>query len=81
MAIEVANIRYHSSQPWPFPASLMLGFYADALSDEIDFDPDELEDARWFTRAELKKGGAGLVRRARSDSIARRLIDDWVHER
>ena len=81
VAIEVANIRYHSSQPWPFPASLMLGFYADALSDEIAFDPDELEDARWFTRDELKAGGAGLVRRARSDSIARRLINDWVHGR
>ena len=81
VAIDVANIRYHSSQPWPFPASLMLGFYADALSGEIAFDPDELEDARWFTRAELRQGGAGLVRRARSDSIARRLIDDWVYER
>ncbi|MCY4548363.1 MAG: NAD(+) diphosphatase [Defluviicoccus sp.] len=81
VAIDVANIRYHSSQPWPFPASLMLGFSADALSGEIAFDPEELEDARWFTREELRQGAAGLVRRARSDSIARRLINDWVYER
>ncbi len=81
VAIDVANIRYHSSQPWPFPASLMLGFHADALSDAISFDPDELEDARWFTRAELKQGVGRPVRRARSDSIARRLIDDWAHRR
>ncbi len=81
VAIDIANIRYHSSQPWPFPASLMLGFYADALSGEIALDRDELEDARWFTRDELKRGEAGLVRRARSDSIARRLINDWMYER
>jgi NAD+ diphosphatase len=76
--IEVANVRYHSSQPWPFPASLMLGFHADAVSDEIQFNRDELEDARWFTRQELADGGAGIKHRPRSDSIARRLILDWV---
>ncbi len=76
--IEVANVRYHSSQPWPFPASLMLGFYADAVSGDIEFNRDELEDARWFSRAELAAGGAGIKHRPRSDSIARRLIEDWV---
>ena len=76
--VAVSNVRYHSSQPWPFPASLMLGFHADAESEEINFNPDELEDARWFTRAELKAGGAGLAARRRSDSIARRLITDWM---
>ena len=78
--IDIANVRYHSSQPWPFPASLMLGFYADALSDDITMNPDELEDARWFTRAELADGGAGIDRRPRSDSIARRMIEDWIKE-
>ena len=76
--IEVANVRYHSSQPWPFPASLMLGFYADAVTDDIEYNRDELEDARWFTRQELADGGAGIKHRPRSDSIARRLILDWV---
>jgi NAD+ diphosphatase len=78
VGIEVANPRYHSSQPWPFPASLMLGFYADAVTEDIVFDRDELEDARWFTRQELADGGAGIKHRPRSDSIARRLIMDWV---
>ena len=76
--IPVSNIRYHSSQPWPFPSSLMLGFYADAESEDITMNPDELEDARWFTRQELADGGAGIARRPRSDSIARRLIDEWI---
>lgn len=81
VGIAVANVRYHSSQPWPFPASLMLGFYADAETRAIAVNPDELEDARWFTRAELAGGGAGIARRPRSDSIARRLIEDWVRGR
>ena len=78
--VRVADIRYHSSQPWPFPASLMLGYYASAVSETIECDRDELEDARWFTRAELAAGGAGIARRPRSDSIARRLIEEWIAE-
>jgi NAD+ diphosphatase len=78
VGIGVRNVRYHSSQPWPFPASLMLGFYAEAESEAIARNADELEDARWFTRAELSEGGAGIARRPRSDSIARRLIEDWI---
>lgn len=80
VGIPVSNVRYHSSQPWPFPSSLMLGYYADAEADEIVMNPDELEDARWFTRAELADGAAGIARRPRSDSIARRLIDEWIRE-
>ncbi len=80
VGIAVTNVRYHSSQPWPFPASLMLGFYADALGDEIRINRDELEDARWFTRDELAGGGAGIDARPRSDSIARRLISEWVEQ-
>ena len=56
----------------------MLGFYADARAGTIAMNPDELEDARWFTRAELADGAAGIARRPRSDSIARRLIEDWI---
>jgi NAD+ diphosphatase len=80
VGIKIANIRYHSSQPWPFPASLMLGFYADALSEDITPNLDELEDARWFTRDELARGGAGIAERPRSDSIARRLIAEWIEQ-
>ena len=78
--VEITDIRYHSSQPWPFPASLMLGFTARALSDDFHRNDDELEDLQWFTREELAAGGAGIARRPRSDSIARRLIDEWIRQ-
>ncbi len=53
VGIEVANVRYVASQPWPFPSSLMIGCFAEAASGEITLDREELLDARWFTRAEL----------------------------
>ncbi|MBT8079430.1 MAG: NAD(+) diphosphatase [Gammaproteobacteria bacterium] len=73
--IDTNNVRYHSSQPWPFPSSLMLGFVADATSEEIRLNDGELEDARWFTRKELRSGFPKLPYRL---SIARRLVDDWI---
>jgi NAD+ diphosphatase len=73
--ISVHNIRYHSSQPWPFPSSLMLGFTAEALTDDIKLNDGELVDARWFTRKELASGYPLLPYRL---SIARRLVDDWM---
>ncbi|MBL8573705.1 MAG: NAD(+) diphosphatase [Hyphomicrobiaceae bacterium] len=51
--IRVGRVAYHASQPWPFPASLMLGFLAEAVSTEIRRDETELEDVRWFPRAEV----------------------------
>ena len=74
--VDVGQVRYHSSQPWPFPASLMLGFLAEAASEEIVIDPEELTDARWFDRAELVQPQGFSLPPA--DSIARRLIEDWV---
>jgi NAD+ diphosphatase len=52
--VRVTDIRYVRSQPWPFPASLMLGFFARALSADIRIAEDELSDARWFTREEVR---------------------------
>ncbi len=72
--IEVDRIEYHSSQPWPFPASLMLGFTAHAVTTEVHLRDQELEDARWFTRAALTSNGALLPPR---QSISYRLIEDW----
>src|ERR1700736_2064575 len=72
--IEVDRIEYHSSQPWPFPASLMLGFTAHAVTTEVHLRDQELEDARWFTRAELASNGALLPPR---QSISFRLIEHW----
>ncbi len=77
-AIRVGNVRYHSSQPWPFPSSIMLGFYAEGLTEEITVDPAELRDARWFSRAELRDHDAHGFSLPRRDSIARRLIEDWM---
>ena len=76
--VSVTDVRYHSSQPWPFPASLMLGFQARALGRSIELDRQELEDARWFTRAELVADlNAGRIELPRCVSIAYRLVEDW----
>ncbi len=75
-AIRVGNVRYHSSQPWPFPASVMLGFTAEAEDDAVTVDPHELVEARWFTRDEIRNP-VGFVLPPPM-SIARRLIRDWV---
>jgi NAD+ diphosphatase len=78
--ITVSEVTYHSSQPWPFPSSLMLGFHAEAASRDISIEQDELEDARWFSRAEiLAWAEGGPCRLPRPDSISRRLIEDWLH--
>ncbi len=77
--VRVANVRYHSSQPWPFPSSIMLGFHAEAVSPELNVNRDELEDARWFTRAELLASPEDeSFRLPRRDSIARRLVESWL---
>lgn len=76
--VEVGEVHYHSSQPWPFPASIMLGFHAEGLSDDIRIDPEELRDARWFTLEELRNHEAHGFSLPRRDSIARRLIEDWM---
>jgi NAD+ diphosphatase len=73
--IEVHDVHYHSSQPWPFPSSLMLGFTAHGTTSDIALNDGELEDARWFTRKELRSGFPKLPYRL---SIARRLVDDWI---
>jgi NAD+ diphosphatase len=76
--IEVGAVAYHSSQPWPFPSSIMIGFHAEGLSDAITIDPEELKDARWFTRDQVRNPAAHGFSLPRVDSIARRLIEDWL---
>jgi NAD+ diphosphatase len=72
--VVVGEVEYQSSQPWPFPSSLMLGFTAQALTTAIERRDQELEDARWFTRAEL---AAGALIVPPSISISFRLIEQW----
>jgi NAD+ diphosphatase len=76
--ITVGAVRYHSSQPWPFPSSIMLGFHAEGLSEEINIDPEELRDARWFHRDQIRNPRDHGFSLPRADSIARRLIEDWM---
>ena len=69
---------YLGSQPWPFPASLMLGYHARALDTRIDVDGEEIAEARWFSREELSAACAdGIVRLPPSVSISRRLVQRW----
>ncbi len=77
--IEVTDVAYHSSQPGPAPASLMLGFHARALSEDVTIDAEELTDARWFSRAELAEPSGVGIEQPGPISIARRMIDDWLH--
>jgi NAD+ diphosphatase len=76
--VEVGEVLYHSSQPWPFPSSIMLGFHAEGLTEAITIDPEELKDARWFSRDEMRNHAAHGFSLPRVDSIARRLIEDWL---
>ena len=73
VGIQVSDLRYFGSQPWPFPHSLMLGFHARYAGGEIRVDGEEISEARWFTPDELPDV-PGRV------SIARKLIDDWTDE-
>ena len=74
--VRVGRVCYNSSQPWPFPSALMLGFTAEAETESIKLNDGELEDARWFTYEDLMSGFPKLPYRV---SIARRLVDDWIH--
>jgi NAD+ diphosphatase len=71
VGIRIDNIRYVSSQPWPFPHSLMLGFEANYVAGDIVCDPKEILDANWYDRNDLPMIPPGI-------SIARKLIDRWV---
>lgn len=84
VGLVVDNIRYFASQPWPFPSSLMVGFFAHAVDTDIRLDQDELETARWFTRAELTSfrdsiavEGTGFAFPS-PISISRALINHWL---
>jgi NAD+ diphosphatase len=76
--LDPEQVVYHSSQPWPFPASIMLGFTVQTEQQEIRIDHDELEDARWFSRTDIQNLlDEGTFRLPSLYSIAYRLIDDW----
>jgi NAD+ diphosphatase len=78
VGVQVGEVTYFGSQPWPLPASLMLGFTGRALSTDIDVDGAEIEEARWWTRAELEEAGrSGELVVPRGVSISSSLIETW----
>ena len=81
VGVRVADVEYQHSQPWPFPASLMAGFRARALDTELTIDETELLSAEWMSRDELRTiTPESPVQLPRPDSIARRLIEEWLAE-
>ena len=82
--IAVGHVRYLASQPWPFPASLMIGCAAEAVSEDIALDPVELEAARWISREEMVTVMAGAhpeVKAPRRGAIAHALLENWLADR
>ncbi|MEZ5553108.1 MAG: NAD(+) diphosphatase [Pseudomonadales bacterium] len=81
--IEVGEVRYHSSQPWPFPSSLMIGCHGQALTRDITIDTTELTDVRWFDRSEVHAAmtkNHPTLRLPGPIAIAHHLIDAWVND-
>ena len=81
--VEIGSVKYHSSQPWPFPSSLMIGCIAEALSEDITVDPHEVEDVRWFPREMVLRAcrnetDASELFLPPVMAIGRRLCDVWV---
>jgi len=76
--VKVGEVSYFGSQPWPLPASLMVGFTARATETTIDVDGSEIEDARWFTREEMRaEAEAGTLVLPGGVSISRSLVESW----
>ncbi len=80
--INVVDVRYVASQPWPFPSSLMIACRAQAESIHLTIDRSELEDARWFSREEVRVSVAGGRNSGfqvpPSSAVARTLLEDWL---
>lgn len=80
--IRVGRVAYHSSQPWPFPYSLMIGCHSEALNDDISMDDDELEDCRWFEQSQVRamlKGETEGLFVPPEGAIAHHLIRTWAN--
>lgn len=77
--VRVRGVHYHSSQPWPFPASLMVGFSCEAKATALNIDSKELEAAAWYSREELLRPAEQRpIKLPRRLSVSRRLIEDWL---
>ena len=82
--MQCGAVSYLASQPWPFPASLMFGARAEAVSTTITLDPEELEDALWVSREDMVWVMAGLhpvIKPAREGAIAHFILQNWLADR
>ena len=80
--IQVKNVRYHSSQPWPFPSSLMIGCIAEAATTDINMDAEEMTDVQWFSRSEVLLALEGKSEKLAVPAplaIAHHLIKTWAY--
>ena len=80
--VQVGEVRYHSSQPWPFPSSLMIGCHGRATSTDISIDPTEMHDVRWVERDDVLSALAGehpTLKLPGEMAIAHHLIRAWAH--
>lgn len=83
VGLPVGRVLYLASQPWPFPSTLMIGCWAEALAETLSPDMDELEDCRWIDKAEMAQALAGAhptLMAPRADAIARMLVQAWVDD-
>jgi NAD+ diphosphatase len=79
--IPIGRVGYLSSQPWPFPASLMFGCEGEALDDKITIDPEEMDDVIWVSREDMLDVFAGthpVLKPARKGAIAHFLLKNWL---
>ena len=78
VGVATGAVQYRASQPWPFPSSLMMGFWARATDTRIKVDGEEISEAAWFTRDDICHGlQAETLILPPEDSISRRLVEDW----
>ncbi|MEH6678613.1 NAD(+) diphosphatase, partial [Phenylobacterium sp.] len=82
-ALKTVSVRYHSTQPWPYPSSLMIGLLAEVENDQAAPDQTELSEVRWFTRAEARDLLAGKIEGVFAPgplAIAHQLLKAWAEE-
>ncbi|NDC59639.1 MAG: NAD(+) diphosphatase, partial [Alphaproteobacteria bacterium] len=85
VGLRATTVRYHSSQPWPFPSSMMIGLIADVTDDAVTLDKDEIDEAVWLTKEEARqalagglKGDAGMIWAPPPFAIAHQILKAWA---
>jgi len=78
VGIEIEHIQYHSSQPWPYPANLMLAFTAQARTTTLTLDPTEIAEAHWFTKSEIQSKTQNNFEIPGPAAIAHDMIQNWL---